>query len=176
MQHERRSPLPRPWRRPKAEQSAGAGRILLEVRDLRSGYGTCPCAARRELPARLKGEALGIVGHNGMGKTTLLKTLMGLLPATGGHITLDGTDVTREPRARAQPARAGLRAAGTRHPAGSFRAGQSAAGVDRRFERVGAGGGRPLRWPCSRVSRRCSTGAAGRCPAESSRCWRWRAR
>jgi amidase len=81
---------------PEAEQSAGVGRILLEVRDVRSGYGRVPVLHGVSFQLA-EGEALGIVGHNGMGKTTLLKTLMGLLPATGGHITLDGTEVTREP-------------------------------------------------------------------------------
>jgi amidase len=81
---------------PAAEQSAGADRILLEVRDVRSGYGRVPVLHGVSFQLA-EGEALGIVGHNGMGKTTLLKTLMGLLPATGGHITLEGTEVTREP-------------------------------------------------------------------------------
>jgi len=44
-----------------------------------------------------EGEAIGIVGHNGMGKTTLLRTIMGLMPATGGRITIDGVDVTNWP-------------------------------------------------------------------------------
>jgi len=45
-----------------------------------------------------------LMGRNGVGKTTLLKTTMGLLPARGGHVTLDGQDVTRwstDRRARA---------------------------------------------------------------------------
>ncbi len=81
---------------PEAEAGTGTGRILLEVADLRSGYGRVPVL--HGVSFRLhEGEALGIVGHNGMGKTTLLKTIMGLLPTSGGHIMLDGTDVTREP-------------------------------------------------------------------------------
>ena len=44
-----------------------------------------------------EGETIGIVGHNGMGKTTLLKTIMGLLPARGGKIVIDGLDVTQWP-------------------------------------------------------------------------------
>ena len=81
---------------PETEQSAATGRVLLEVRDVRAGYGRVPVLHGVSFQLA-EGEALGIVGHNGMGKTTLLKTLMGLLPATGGHITLDGTEVTREP-------------------------------------------------------------------------------
>ena len=79
-----------------AEGGTDTGRLLLEVVDLRSGYGRVPVLHGVSFQLH-EGEALGIVGHNGMGKTTLLKTIMGLLPATGGRIVLDGTDVTREP-------------------------------------------------------------------------------
>jgi amidase len=75
---------------------AASRRVLLEVHELRSGYGRVPVLHGVSFQLR-EGEALGIVGHNGMGKSTLLKTIMGLLPATGGHIALDETDVTREP-------------------------------------------------------------------------------
>jgi len=40
------------------------------------------------------GEVVCLMGRNGMGKTTTLKTLTGLLPAKGGSITFDGTDIT----------------------------------------------------------------------------------
>ena len=75
--------------------SRGA-RPLLEVADLHAGYGHVPVLHGVSLELR-EGEALGIVGHNGMGKTTLLKAIMGLLPATGGRIAIDGVDVTRAP-------------------------------------------------------------------------------
>jgi urea transport system ATP-binding protein len=45
-----------------------------------------------------------LMGRNGVGKTTLLKTVMGLLPARGGRVVFDGTDITRwspDRRARA---------------------------------------------------------------------------
>jgi amidase len=73
-----------------------SGRIVLEARDLRSGYGAVPVLHGVSLRVA-EGQALGIVGHNGMGKSTLIKTLVGLLPATAGAISIDGTDVTREP-------------------------------------------------------------------------------
>jgi amidase len=68
--------------------------LVLDVAGLRAGYGHVPVLHGVDLQVH-EGEAIGIVGHNGMGKTTLLKTLVGLLPATGGRITLDGVDVTR---------------------------------------------------------------------------------
>src|SRR5438552_1036694 len=70
--------------------------VVLELADLRAGYGDVPVLRGVSLSLR-EGEALGIVGHNGMGKTTLLKTVMGLLPARGGRIVIDGVDVTRWP-------------------------------------------------------------------------------
>jgi urea transport system ATP-binding protein len=42
-------------------------------------------------------EALAIMGRNGMGKTTLLKALIGMLPSRSGQILLDGTDLTAAP-------------------------------------------------------------------------------
>jgi branched-chain amino acid transport system ATP-binding protein/urea transport system ATP-binding protein len=41
-----------------------------------------------------EGEYLGILGHNGMGKTTLMRTLMGHLPATAGTVEFSGRNVT----------------------------------------------------------------------------------
>ena len=86
---------------PDPDQSADAPEdrvpgVVLEVSDLRAGYGAVPVLHGVSLALK-DGEALGIVGHNGMGKTTLLKTLMGLLPVTSGRISVDGVDITREP-------------------------------------------------------------------------------
>lgn len=44
-----------------------------------------------------QGEVLGILGHNGMGKTTLLKTLIGLIRTTAGLIRFDNVNVTDLP-------------------------------------------------------------------------------
>jgi amidase len=70
--------------------------VVLDVSDLRSGYRDVPVLRGISLQLR-EGEAIGIVGHNGMGKTTFLRTIMGLMPATGGRITIDGVDVTSWP-------------------------------------------------------------------------------
>ena len=51
------------------------------------------------------GEALGLVGESGCGKSTLLRALLRLAPAQSGRIVLDGTDITRTPRAALGPLR-----------------------------------------------------------------------
>ena len=43
------------------------------------------------------GQVTTLLGRNGVGKTTLLKTLMGLVPAASGSISFDGRDITRAP-------------------------------------------------------------------------------
>jgi branched-chain amino acid transport system ATP-binding protein len=43
------------------------------------------------------GETIGLMGRNGMGKTTLIRTLMGLVRARSGAVQVDGRDVTRAP-------------------------------------------------------------------------------
>lgn len=45
-----------------------------------------------------EGETLCLLGPNGCGKTTLFKTMLGLLPAKAGRVTLNGTDIARLPR------------------------------------------------------------------------------
>lgn len=62
---------------------------LIQVSDLRFGY------AKREVGESISlslsgGEVLALLGPNGCGKTTLLKTMLGVLPAQGGAIKLDG--------------------------------------------------------------------------------------
>ena len=68
---------------------------MLEVGGLRAAYGRIPILHGIDLEIEA-GEVVGILGHNGMGKTTLMKTLIGLVPATDGSIVFDGVDVTRE--------------------------------------------------------------------------------
>jgi amidase len=65
---------------------------LLKVQGLRAGYGKVPVLNGIDLEVA-EGEILGILGHNGMGKTTLLKTLMGIIPATAGVMTFDEVDL-----------------------------------------------------------------------------------
>ena len=75
---------------------------LLDVKALHAGYGQIPVLHGVSL-AVAPGESLGILGHNGMGKTTLLRCLIGALKTKSGSVGFDGTDVTRlPPNARAR--------------------------------------------------------------------------
>jgi branched-chain amino acid transport system ATP-binding protein len=75
---------------------------MLEVSNLHAGYGTIPVL--RDISLKIKsGESVGILGHNGMGKTTMLRTLIGALRPTSGKVLFNGTDVTRNaPHTRAK--------------------------------------------------------------------------
>lgn len=79
--------------------------MMLEVKDLRSGYGRIPVLMGASLEVA-EGSVVGILGHNGMGKTTLLRTLIGHLPATAGSIVFLGQNVVGTPPHRR--ARAGM--------------------------------------------------------------------
>ena len=72
---------------------------MLEVRNLCAGYGRIPVLHGVDLDVA-EGEFVGILGHNGMGKTTLLKTLIGLVAAGDGQVLFEGVDVTHEPASR----------------------------------------------------------------------------
>ena len=69
--------------------------VLLEVKALRAGYGRVPVLHGVDFEVE-EGEIVGVLGHNGMGKTTLLKTIMGIVPAAAGVIDYAGLDLTRE--------------------------------------------------------------------------------
>jgi branched-chain amino acid transport system ATP-binding protein len=66
---------------------------MLEVRDLHSYYGESHIlhGVGLTLP---QGCALGLLGRNGMGKTTLIKSIVGLLKPRAGQVLVDGRDVT----------------------------------------------------------------------------------
>jgi len=66
---------------------------MLELAGVRSGYGDTPILHDIDLTVD-HGEVVGVMGKNGVGKSTLVKTVVGLLSATAGQITIDGTDVT----------------------------------------------------------------------------------
>ncbi|MBO0701458.1 MAG: ATP-binding cassette domain-containing protein [Candidatus Dormibacteraeota bacterium] len=72
---------------------------MLNVRALRSGYGSSEIVHGVDLEVD-QGEIVGMIGRNGMGKTTLLKAIIGLLPRWEGTVELAGRDVTAQPAHR----------------------------------------------------------------------------
>lgn len=79
--------------------------MILEVDDIHAGYGHIPVLSGISFAVG-EHEVVGVLGHNGMGKTTLLKALIGQLPLTSGAIRFAGADVSAERSFRR--ARAGL--------------------------------------------------------------------
>ena len=72
---------------------------LVEARDLHTYYDESHILRGVSL-ALAPGEALGLMGRNGMGKTTLIRTIMGLTRARSGSVSVGGADVTRDPAFR----------------------------------------------------------------------------
>ena len=66
---------------------------ILRVQGLSASYGRVPVLNGINLDVN-DGEILGVLGHNGMGKTTLLKALMGIIPATSIQMVFDGEDLS----------------------------------------------------------------------------------
>jgi urea transport system ATP-binding protein len=72
---------------------------MFEVHNLSAAYGQSEVLHAIDLSAR-SGEIVALVGRNGMGKSTLMKSLMGVMPARSGQIVVDGTDVANLPSYR----------------------------------------------------------------------------
>jgi urea ABC transporter ATP-binding protein UrtE len=78
---------------------------MLEIDNIRAGYGRIPVLSGISFNVG-EHEVVGVLGHNGMGKTTLLKAVIGQVPLTSGAIRFAGTDITSQPSFRR--ARAGI--------------------------------------------------------------------
>jgi urea ABC transporter ATP-binding protein UrtE len=77
-------------------------RSLLTVEGLRSGYGGKPVLQGVDLSVRDR-EVTAVIGRNGVGKSTLMKAVIGLLPTTDGSIRFNGADIGAEtPHMRAR--------------------------------------------------------------------------
>jgi len=66
----------------------------LKVDGLTGGYGSSKVLFGMSFEAG-EGEVISLIGRNGMGKTTTIKTLMGMLPATGGQVQFRGQTLSR---------------------------------------------------------------------------------
>jgi len=67
---------------------------LLEIHELQAAYGPVPILHKIDMHVE-EGEFIGVLGHNGMGKTTLLRALMGFVTTTGGSIKYQDQEIRR---------------------------------------------------------------------------------
>ena len=81
---------------------------VLQATDVHAGYGGPPVLAGVDLTLR-PGDAVGLLGRSGVGKSTLVEILGGSMRADQGHVTLDGVPVGKTPRRRRKEVRARLR-------------------------------------------------------------------
>ena len=67
---------------------------MLEVENVHAGYGRIPVLSGISFTVN-EHEVVGVLGHNGMGKTTLLKALIGQVPLSRGKIRFGGADISK---------------------------------------------------------------------------------
>ena len=85
-----------PMTMPSAESIGDTPGSRLQAHHLRKAYGSRKVVHDVSVTVR-KGEVVGLLGPNGAGKTTSFYMIVGLVPADGGSIEIDGEDVTRMP-------------------------------------------------------------------------------
>jgi len=78
------------------EARISAAPRLLDARDVHAWYGSSHVLHGIDFTVA-RGETVGLLGRNGMGKTTLIRALLGLVPDRRGRVEIAGDDVSREP-------------------------------------------------------------------------------
>lgn len=71
-------------------------KLLLDVQGLQASYGATPILQGVDMQLR-QGEIVGLIGRNGVGKTTTMRCLMGVLRTQGGQVRLQGQDIAALP-------------------------------------------------------------------------------
>ncbi len=69
---------------------------MLEIKDLEVCYGAIRAIKGVSFEVN-QGEVIALIGANGAGKTTILHTITGLIPAEKGSILFDGKELTKTP-------------------------------------------------------------------------------
>ncbi|MCZ7564015.1 MAG: ABC transporter ATP-binding protein [Burkholderiales bacterium] len=82
-----------------------SGDVLVEARGIHTYYGASHVLHGVDFSVR-RGETVGLMGRNGMGKSTLLRSILGLVRPREGRVTVNGRDMTRA--APHEIARAGI--------------------------------------------------------------------
>jgi len=67
--------------------------VILEARGVHAWYGSSHVLHGVDIEVR-RGETLGLLGRNGMGKTTLIRTLLGHVPQRSGQVRMFGRDTS----------------------------------------------------------------------------------
>ena len=81
---------------PVTEQKQGNGEVVLHVEDIHTFYGTIEALKGISIEVR-EGEIVTLIGANGAGKSTTLRSINGLNQPREGSITFRGRDITRRP-------------------------------------------------------------------------------
>ena len=71
--------------------------MRLDARDISGGYGKTAKVLHDVSLQVGEGEVVALLGRNGVGKTTLMRALMGLLPRMDGRVAIDGVDASQLP-------------------------------------------------------------------------------
>jgi branched-chain amino acid transport system ATP-binding protein len=119
---------------------------MLEVRDIHTYYGDSYVLQGVSLKAD-RGTVVAVLGRNGMGKTTLMRSIIGFTPPRRGQLWFKGVDVTRMPSYRIAQMGMGIIPQGRRiFPSLSVRE-----NLDIAARRQSAKGGESNRWTLARV-------------------------
>lgn len=70
--------------------------MMIQIQNFTKTYNGTPAVSDLTLSLN-DGEVFGLIGHNGAGKSTTIKSLCGILPPTSGHLLIDGIDIWRSP-------------------------------------------------------------------------------
>ncbi|MDR5785405.1 branched-chain amino acid ABC transporter ATP-binding protein/permease [Caballeronia sp. LP003] len=76
-----------------AKEAKPAGRVLLQLENVSAGYGGGTVLEGVDLTVNT-GEVVALLGRNGVGKTTMLRTITGTVHASAGRVVFDGNDVS----------------------------------------------------------------------------------
>ena len=68
----------------------------LEVNSIHTSYGLSQVLFGISLSVE-PGQVISLIGRNGVGKTTTMRSIIGLTPASSGNIVFEGTDITNLP-------------------------------------------------------------------------------
>ena len=81
--------------------------MMLELAEVEAGYGASRVLFGMSFAVGA-GEVVTLLGRNGMGKTTTVRAILGIVPASGGRIAFEGADITAAPSFRIAKAGIGL--------------------------------------------------------------------